>query len=420
MKKVVFAILFLCAAAGAQSPLSLRYPLGVPDLAVSGVAAALAGSGTAVVDEYLGTSLNPANAAIGDRSTFSALVSFDMTNISEDSRSSTVYGYMPKLLSLIIPIGRAGNLGFSMQKRSDANLNFYTTETLPIDKHSTMANTIELHRQGGLTSWQGGWAFRFKNGLSLGLIYERLYYNMNSSDVFESTLRYELEGSSPSSFTSSVYEEIASNFASDGIRFGMQVPVHEKVTLGAAAEYIFPGSDNGTRTRIYHTSSADTSERKYSVDLPPSINIGAAYKPDDRWLLAMDASATLWEEWYDVTDGGLDVRAAQRTYGVSAGAYFIPAANVLSSAYWEKIRYSAGLRYATLPHDGPAGGAQEYSLSIGAGLPIPNESGVVDLVLDVGRRTDARFTGYGENIVKFQLGINGGRNWFQKEKARNY
>jgi long-subunit fatty acid transport protein len=272
-----------------------------------------------------------------------------------------------------------------------------------------------------MTSWQGGWAFRFKNGLSLGLAYERLYYNMDASETFESTFRYELDESSPS-FTSSVYEKAASNFASDGIRFGMQVPVHEKVTLGAAAEYVFPGSGNGRWKREYHAAAVDSSERGYSVSLPPSINIGAAYRPDDRWLLAADASATLWER-YENGDPGAPSRDAQRTYAVSAGACFVPAANALSSAYWEKIRYSAGLRYATLPlpQDGPAaGGAREYSLSVGAGLPIPNESGVVDLVLDVGRRTDARFAGYGENIVKFQLGINGGRNWFQKEKSRNY
>jgi len=419
MKKAVCAILFLCAAAGAQSPLSLRYPLGMPDLAVAGVAASLAGSGTAVVDEYLGTSLNPANAAIGNRSTFSALVSFDMTNVSDDAGSSTVSGYMPKLLSLIIPIGRAGNLAFSMQKRSDANLNFFTTEVLQDGVEGYKSATIELHRRGGLTSWQGGWAFRFKNGLSLGLIYERLYYNMDSRDAFESTFSYKLEEASPS-FTESAYEDVASNFASDGIRFGMQVPVHEKVTLGAAAEYIIPGSGNGLRTREYYAATVDKSERSYDVDLPPSINIGASYKPDDRWLLAADANAVLWER-YENDDPSAGARVAQRTYGISAGAYFIPAANVLSSAYWEKIRYSAGLRYATLPHDGSAdGGAHEYSFSIGAGLPIPNESGVVDIVVDLGRRTDARFAGYAENIVKFQLGINGGRNWFQKEKARNY
>jgi len=422
MKKAVFAILFLCAAAGAQSPLSLRYPLGIPDFAVSGVAAAMAGSGTAVVDEYLGTSLNPANAAIGERSAFSALVSFSMANISDDSGSSSVSGYMPKLISLIIPIGRAGNIAFSMQQRYDANLNFYTTNT-ENSGNATITNRIELQNIGGLTAWQGGWAFRFKNGLSLGLLYERLFYNMNSSDAFESTLAYKLDETSPS-FTSRTYENIASNFASDGIRFGMQVPVHEKVTLGAAAEYIFPGNGNGRREREYRyidattqTTIENSGSLEFSVNLPPSINVGAAYRPNDRWLLAADANAALWE-WYE---NSAEPSAAQRTYGVSAGACFVPAANVLSSAYWEKIRYSAGLRYATLPHDGPAaGGAQEYSISIGAGLPIPNESGVVDLVFDIGRRTDARFEGYAENIIKFQLGINGGRRWFQKEKSRNY
>jgi hypothetical protein len=416
MKKAVFAILLLCAAVGAQSPLSLRYPLGIPDNAVSGVAAAMAGSGTAVVDEYLGTSLNPANAAIGERSAFSALVSFSMVNISDDSGSSSVSGYMPKLISLIIPIGRAGNIAFSMQQRYDANLNYYTTNTEKLG-NATITNRVELQNIGGLTAWQGGWAFRFKNGWSLGLLYERLFYNMNSSDAFESTLAYELNEGAPS-FTSRTYGEIASNFASDGIRFGTQLPLHEKVTFGAAVEYIFPGSDNGAMTRIYHTSSADTTERNYSVNLPPSINAGVAYRPNDRWLVALDfLNVTLWEGY----ENSAEPRAAQTTYGVSAGACFVPAANVLSSAYWEKIRYSAGLRYATLPHDGPAaGGAQEYSISIGAGLPIPNESGVVDLVFDIGRRTDARFEGYAENIIKFQLGINGGRRCFQKEKSRNY
>ena len=45
MKKGVFAItiLSLWAAAGAQSPLGLHYPLGVPDFAVTGPAAAMGG-----------------------------------------------------------------------------------------------------------------------------------------------------------------------------------------------------------------------------------------------------------------------------------------------------------------------------------------------------------------------------------------
>jgi hypothetical protein len=429
MKTVTTAITLLCLTAAAQSPLGLQYPLGIPDLAVTGSAAAMGGSGTAVAEEFIGTSLNPANAAIGTRSAFSAMVSFDITHISDNGASSTVSGYTPKLLSLILPVGAAGNLAFSMQRRYDANLNFYTTTALA-DVSGPHTATIKLNRTGGLTAWQGGWAYRFRNGLGLGLLYERLYFNRESREVFESTFRYNLDNglaTFPVTFRSSVTETEHSNFASDGIRFGMQVPVSERFTLGAAAEYILPG--NGTVRREYvrldATTPIETSEGTFSVNLPPSINFGAAYAHDERWLFAADVHATLWELYENDSES----HNTQRVYGVSAGARFIPSTNKLSAQYWEKIHYSAGLRYSSLPYDNTPWhfrrpdltnrdrnlGAHDYGFTLGVGLPIPNDGGMVDIVFDIGRRTDARHPGYSENVIKFQLGINGGRNWFQNE-----
>jgi hypothetical protein len=417
-KSVITAVLLFCVTAFAQSPLGLRYPLGIPDLALTGAAAAMGGSGAAVAEEFWGTSLNPANAAIGERSAFSALVSLDMTTVEDKGASGTVSGYAPKLLSLIIPIGKAGNVGFSMQKRYDANLNFYTTERLTgDDDYDYKTNTIEFSRKGGLTAWQAGWAYRFRSGLGVGILYERLYFNRESRDVFESVFGYHLE-SGDVTYRAGIATTETAHFASDGIRFGMQIPVHSKVTLGMAAEYILPGSDNGLLTREYiRTDAASTplesTERSYSVTLPPSINIGAAYAANDRWLFAADAHSTLWEAY----ENSLDTNKTARVYGISAGARFVPAPNRLSAEYWEKIHYSAGLRYTTLPHYGTSGGAREFAFSIGAGLPIQNDGGIVDIVIDIGRRTDDRYKDqkYGENIVKIQLGINGGRNWFQRE-----
>jgi len=423
IKSAVAALLLLCAAASAYSPLGLQYPLGTPDLAVTGAAAGIGGSGTAVIEEYFGTVLNPANAAIGKRSVFSALVSLDMVNIDDNGKNSSVSGYAPKLLSLIIPIGVAGNLGFSMQRRYDANLNFYTADTLELDndKYNFKTASIELTRRGGLTAWQAGWAYRFVNGLSLGLLYERLYYNLESRDVFESTFRYNLE-SGPTTYRSNVVETITRNFASDGIRFGMQVPVHEKVTLGAAAEYILPGSENGRTAREYIRSDSEEplkwSEGKYSVNLPSSFNMGAAYRPDERWLFAADAHTTFWEMYENDLDA--DAKEVQHVYGVSGGVRFIPAVNKLTADYWQTINYSAGLRYSTMPYvknlnNETEEGAYEIGFTLGAGLPIPSDGGMVDIIVDIGRRTDSRYNGYSENTVKIQLGINGGRNWFQRE-----
>jgi len=418
-KSAAVAVLLLCTAASAYSPLGLRYPLGLPDHAVTGAAAAMGGSGAAVADENWGLSLNPANAAIGSRSMFAALVAFNSVTIKEGSNTSTVSGYAPKLLSLIIPIGKAGNLGFAMQQRYDANLNFYTTEVLQDNLAGYKSATIEHSRSGGLTAWQAGWAFRFKNGLSLGLAYERLYFNRDYRDHFESIFRYDDDEGRQAQYRASAIETVTSNFVSDGIRFGVQVPVHEKVTLAAAAEYIMPGSDNGNLTREYIRREGASSAiieplrtGKFSVDLPPAINIGAAYAASEHWLFAADAHCTLWE----VYENSFEAMEPERVYGMSAGARFIPTANKLSAAYWEIISYSAGFRYTSLP--GTTAGSHEYAATLGVGLPIANDGGTVDIAIDIGQRTDARYSGYSENFVKFQLGINGGRNWFQQDASR--
>jgi long-subunit fatty acid transport protein len=420
MRKTVFAILFFCAALSAQSPLGIRYPLGMPLPTGTGTAMAMGGSGAAVIDEYLGTGLNPANVAIGERAAFSALISFDLTHVSDNGSHDITHGYTPNLISLILPVGQAGNFGFSMEKQYEAGLNFYTSERLENGK-DLVVNKIELQRKGGLTAWQAGWGYRFGNGWSFGLAYERLYFNRDSRIAFESTFRYELD-SGAVSFREYVTQSEELKFASDGFRFGIQIPVHEKVTLGAAAEYIMSGNENGYVTHKYRRSDQPSptvtpEEEKFSINLPPSINIGISYAPDERWLLVADAFSVLWERYIN----DFEKTSAYRTFGISAGGRLIPAAGRLVSTYPEKIHYSAGLRYATLPHDGKGnGGAHEYALTAGTSLPIPNNGGLIDLVLCAGRRTDARYSGYAENFVQFKLGINGGRSWFQKDASKDY
>jgi hypothetical protein len=418
MKKRLVPTAVLCAAlcAGAQSPLSLAYPLGMPDLAVTGASAAMGGSGTAAVEEYMGVSLNPANAAVGNRSVFSALISYDITNINDNGKTAEVSGYNPKLISLIIPAGRAGNLSFSMQKRYDANLNFYTkgeTPLLPGDDGQTSVtlDVAELRRKGGLTAWQAGWAYRFSNGVGVGLIYERLFFRRDLRDTFSFTYKDDATGES---YPKACTDTSVAAFANNGFRFGAQIPVHEKVTLGFAGEYPLPGNDNGTATVNGESSP-------FSATLPPSMSIGAAYAPDAHWLIVADASSTLWEFYENENDLQRPIQPnPERDLGISAGARYIPAVNTLSSKYWEKIRYSAGVRYATLPNNKTFDRAHEYAFSVGAGLPIPRDGGMVDIVASFGKRSDPGVSGYDESVVKLQLGLSGGRNWFQKDASNGY
>ncbi|GBU20332.1 hypothetical protein R80B4_00208 [Fibrobacteres bacterium R8-0-B4] len=433
MKKTLVAALILFAAlrAGAQSPLGINYPLGVPDLAVAGASASLGGSGTAAVEEYMGASLNPANAAVGNRSIFSALISYDIVNVYDNGESAEVSGYTPKLLSIILPAGRAGNLVFAMQKRYDANLNFYTERVNTLERLAPASHTpdIEIRRKGGLSSWQAGWAYRFGNGLSLGLIYERLFFNLDSRILRKSSLSYRLDDNSWESFATTVTDSLTGGFSSNAFRFGMQIPVHEKVTLGFAGEYTLPGRGNGSEGGGYYRSDEDTVlgsyHNKISVTLPPSMSIGAAYKLDDRWLFVADAYTVLWDFYEKSLENGAenDIKP-ERELGVSAGVRYIPAVNQLSSKYWEKIHYGVGARYATLPNSKAydRGRAHEYAFTVGAGLPIPRDGGMVDIVLSVGKRSDPKYKGskYEESVVKLQLGLNGSRSWFQKDASKEY
>lgn len=409
MRKVAISFLVLFVAANAQSPLGLHFPVGVPVQTVTGLSSSMSGSGTGVKDENMGIALNPANMALPDRSAFSSLISYDFVQVKEKNRSSSSASYSPRMLSLILPAGSVGNIAFALEKRNDAGIDFLNTDVIVDDENTYNANYIGIARTGGLTSFQGGWGYSFKNGPSFGILYERVYFNLSSSSVFGSVITDyidSLEYTNESTFS----EDTEMSYSSNGLRMGVLAPFG-KLTVGFSGEYFF--YTEGEIKRTYQKlDTTEESSSDFYVHLPPSLSAGIGYRPDSKWLLAADLHATLWERYRTELD--VD-RPLRRAYRVSAGARFIPAPNQLAAKYWKTVQYRAGVRYNQFPVEG----AQEYSFSLGAGLPIANNGGLIDVILELGKRSDSRFPDYSENIVRMQLGINGGRDWFKKNET-NY
>ncbi|MFP4012597.1 MAG: hypothetical protein ACLFVQ_00800 [Chitinispirillaceae bacterium] len=409
MRKTAISFLVLFVTAGAQSPLGLHLPAGMPVQSVTGLSSSMSGSGTGVKDENMGINLNPANMAMPNRSAFSSLISYDLLQIKEKSTSSTTGHYSPRMLSLILPAGSAGNIAFSLEKRNDAAIDFLNKDVNIDNENAYRANYIGITRNGGLTSFQGGWGYSIKNGPSFGILYERLYFNLSSSSIFGSEISDILDSSEyEHEYTFS--EDTEMSYSSNGVRMGMLVPIG-KLSVGLSGEYIFYTEGDLKRT-YQNLDSTENSSSDFYVHLPPSLSAGIGYRPDSKWLLAADLHATLWERYR--TELGL-ARPLRRAYRVSAGARFIPAPNKLAAEYWETVQYRAGVRYNQLPFDD----AQEYAISLGAGLPIANDDGLIDVIFEFGKRSDSRFPDYSENIIRMQLGINGGRDWFRKNES-NY
>jgi len=90
-----------------------------------------------------------------------------------------------------------------------------------------------------------------------------------------------------------------------------------------------------------------------------------------------------------------------RPFHFQAGGQFIPAPNLLTPKYWETINYRAGFRYSQLPLKT----SSEFALTLGAGLPIGKGSGMFDVALELGKRSDTGYPGYSENFLNVISGF---------------
>lgn len=398
----LFALLTLLGTTSdAQSLLGLRFPQGLPLQEGSGAALSFAGTGVGVENDLLGMSKNPANLGTTNRAVFSSLIAAELLRIDDGGKNNTDHLDMSlRLLSLSIPTGKYGTIGFSMSPRSNTALRYRLTNTV---KTSAIANqpqidTVELGliKSGGTIAWQAGWGINIKNRLRLGIAYERLYL---SSRTITSTATY-------GSISGILVDSSRTLASTNGIRGGVLFPIRN-LTLGFTGEYFFTGSaTEKSRTRGTRDSLVLTSSKTFEQQPAPSATVGASYRFNHQWLAAFDAGGTLWDRYYSADKPVIGVDNA---YFISCGAQFIPAPNLLTPKYYEIMQYRAGVRYTQLP----TADAREFAVTAATGLPLQAGGGILDVILSFGRRWDKAFSKYAENSFSVQIGINGGRKWYQ-------
>jgi hypothetical protein len=65
----------------------------------------------------------------------------------------------------------------------------------------------------------------------------------------------------------------------------------------------------------------------------------------------------------------------------------------------------------------PVSSASEMAIDLGVGLPLQQGGSMFDVNFEYGRRWDNHFKNYNEQFFSIQLGINGGRKWYQTSDA---
>ncbi|MDG5814382.1 hypothetical protein QA601_04785 [Chitinispirillales bacterium ANBcel5] len=396
IRKLLFFVLAIVVSVYAESYLSLYYPLGTPLQTSTGSARSMGGSGTGVKESFFGISLNPANIANHEKSVFSSVASFDV-NSYNDTERHYFYNFSPSMLSLIVPVGAFGNLGFSFANRTKGDLNFRSVEELqsPVPE-STDTLYTGLIRKGGMNEWQAGWGYHLANDIQIGFTYKRLYYSMQTDRVYGFA-----------SGESSYYHEIQRNteetFAANGVKVGAILPWGD-LTLGAAGEYVFVNESDIVNSNKLRE---DTISNKSNVTIhpPPSATIGLSYQLTSEWLLAADIHTVLWDRF--ISDDNSSLR---RTYSTSAGARYIPSPEyIFATDYWRTIQYSTGLRYEQMPVEG----ASEVTFTLGTALPIQQSSALLNIGFEYSRRRDTNLNDFTEDVFRLVIGLNGSQKWFQ-------
>lgn len=406
MKKIFLISIISVSFSFSQSLLGVRYPTGI-SYPLSTTSARMSGSGVAMKEPYLVSSLNPGNLGTIKQSAYSLSANINYTRIYEKTEYVEFSRFSPAFIGFAFPMGKAGTIGASFKQSGSNSYSYEGTSSLlnPTNPKDSIMQTNKFENDIAFSAWEFGWGIELFKKISIGAVYQIGQYKNRfcRSDVLNDAKAY--------SGVDSIYYNQVNSTIRAGIlgQFG-------KLGIGVSATYSFISDLNSSRTvmrltqtsagyslsQIHNSASFNTT---YQMYIPPSGIIGACWTFSEKLKTTADFSMTYWKEYW--TDAPLladSDNILQNIFTVSSGVEFIPQPNLLSSRYFQKVRYSGGFAVRQLPIEGD----YEASISLGMGLPLGNR-GMLDFSVETGiRRSDLEQK---ENFVRINFGMSGGQQW---------
>jgi hypothetical protein len=202
-----------------------------------------------------------------------------------------------------------------------------------------------------------------------------------------------------------------------GIQYTQQTSANEHFTLGFA--YSPAQTLNSTSSDIIQTLSngsttvVDTITVLNQVfDLPHSFGTGVSYIKQNKLTLAADF---VYETWAQARffDRQNEFKNRMR---VAAGAEFIP--NYQDRAFFNKVRYRAGIHYSNSYLQINNRSYNEFGASIGLGLPLVDNRSFLNLSLEyVKIKPEKTGTLIDEQHFRFTVNYTFNERWFSKSKV---
>jgi long-subunit fatty acid transport protein len=329
------------------------------------------------------------------------------TNTQTTSRTYASVGY----LTFGFPVTRWWKTTLALLPFSNVGYNISSEENLP-----GIGNVTRVYTgSGGVNRLLWGNGFKITKNLSIGI---------NASYLFGS-----LQQESASTFPDSAYYL---NFRQDNnidvggfyFDYGAQYTAKLK-DLRLTAGAIFSTSTKvNAKTDYLSTTYFTTNGTDYPKDtitsapgvrgtitIPMMYGFGLSIEKPDNWLVGADYRWQNWQKYQAFGTGDSLVNS----YQIRAGAEFVPDINNYTS-YFKRVRYRVGLMYNSTYLQLREKHLNEYSVTLGLGLPIRGLKTAINLSAELGTRGTTQSDLISETYFNFVVGFSIYERWFLKRK----
>ncbi|MEI6576243.1 MAG: hypothetical protein WCO63_08715 [Bacteroidota bacterium] len=270
---------------------------------------------------------------------------------------------------------------------------------------------------GGINQVYFGNGFRLAKGLSLGFNVAYLFGTLSKTSAVtfpDSVYIYDYRITRETRVTDFLftlglqyqYNINKSNRIGMGMTFSNAAAIKAYESL-LSETYVL----NSTSTPIIKDTVQNIPETRGYLKFPMSLGFGLMYEHTDKWMLLLDYK---FQNWKNFTYFGIQDSLKNSTQ-TSLGFQITPDKKVTSS-YFKKVTYRAGLRYSETYLQLRGNRLTEAGITLGVSLPFPKSRSRVNLGMEIGRKGTTNNGLLKENFVKLSISATAFEYWFIRRK----
>ncbi len=409
---IFIVIVFASSSCGlfAQSSSSYsRYGVGDIDYSYSVRRMGMGQLGTSIADVDFISIINPASLYRISKTRIEFSLKYNGTFLGDNLQKSyfaeTDFGGF----TVGVPLSNTYGIGMAFGLVPFSNVSYDVVENSSSINPLIGDYKIEYSGKGGLSKVFVSSSYLLPIDLAIGASFDYYFGNINYNSRVDFI---------NSSSYSSEYER---NYQYRGIggTFGLISPDISKIfDLTSISDFrlglsfnLFANINNDTLYTARSVVGLDTlNSGRGELEIPPKLSIGMSFVLSNKYLLSLDYSSQAWSNY---KSNGLNSLELRNAYKISSGFEYRPLRE-LGSTFWEQIILRAGLSYEQTQYLVYSQGINQYSVSLGASLPLSYEN-TLDIGLMYSRRGSKESNLLQEDIIKLGIGFSLGELWFLRQ-----